>query len=546
MSRHASIRQPRRLLLVRAPAAALVLALALLAHGCARERPADAARAAGILLLGNGPEPQALDFHLTTGASELAIQMALYEGLVAPHPATLEPLPAAAESWTRSEDGRVWRFAIRAAARWSDGAPVTAADFVAAWERALKPATGAPYAYMLHVLDGAEAFNRTGGGDFAAVGARALDDGRLEVRLARPVPHFLSLLLHPVWYPVPAHVLAEGPDARRDGVWTRPGSFVGNGPFVLAEWRVRQYVAAERNPLYWDSATVRLAGIRFAALDEPGAEERAFLAGQLHVTNALPPARVPAWRGDPALRIDPYLGTYYILPNARRGVLAEPRVRRALSLAVDRHALVDNLLGAGQRPAAVFVPDNMPGYRSPGGILHDPERARELLAEAGFPGGRGFPVLEYLFNSSESHRQIAEALQAMWRAELGVDIQLVNQEWRTYLQRRESGDFQLARAVWIGDYLEPSTFLDLWTSDSGNNWTGWASAAYDAHMEAAHSSADAARRMDAYRAAEAILLEQQAVIPLYHYVTVYLKDPALRGWEPNLLNWHPVKHLYFE
>jgi oligopeptide transport system substrate-binding protein len=517
------------------------------AAGCTRQPPVDAAREAGILLLGNGPEPQALDFHLTTGSSELALQMALYEGLVAPHPATLEPLPAVAESWIQSEDGLTWRFTLRDSARWSDGSPVVAADFAAAWQRVLDPALGAPYAYMLHVLAGAEAYNRGAGGDFARVGVRVLEDGRLEARLARPVPHFLSLLCHPVWFPVPAHLVRSSGRHERAGAWTLPESFVGNGPFLLEEWRPREYIDTVANPLYWDSASVRLAGIRFFAIDEPAAEERAFMAGQLHLTNALPPARVADWRSraDPALRIDPYLGTYYILPNVRSGPLADARVRRALSLAIDRRALVDNLLGAGQRPAAAFVPDNTPGYRSPGGELHDPARARALLAEAGFAGGRGFPRIEYLFNSSESHRQIAEALQAMWRSELGIEVQLVNQEWRTYLQRRESGDFELARAVWIGDYLEPSTFLDLWTSDSGNNWAGWVSAGYDAHMDAAHGSGDMARRMESYRHAESILLAEQAVIPLYHYVTVYLKDPAVRGWEPNLLNWHPLKHVYF-
>lgn len=528
--------------------ATLLAILGVCLAGCGRARPADTAREAGILLMGNGPEPQALDPHVTTGTAALSIQMAVFEGLVAPHPQTLEPLPAVAESWTRSADGLVYRFRIRESARWSDGEPVTAADFRAAWQRALDPVQATPYAYMLHVIDGAGAYNRSGKGDFASVGVRAVEDRLLEVRLERPVPYFLSLLMHPVWYPIPSHAAGSADGPERVGAWTRARTFVGNGPFVVTEWLPNQYVAVSPNPAYWDAGAVRLKGIRFYAIDEPGAEERAFLSGQLHVTDALPPARVPAYRGngDPVLRIDPYLGTYYILPNVRNGVLADPRIRRALSLAIDREAVVENLLGAGQRPADGFVPDNMPGYQPPTGIGHDPQEARALLDEAGFPGGEGFPVLEYLFNSSESHRRIAEALQAMWRNELGIDIRLVNQEWRTYLQRRASGDFTLARAVWIGDYPEPSTFLDLWTSDSGNNWAGWANAAYDALMESAHATAEPETRMDLYAKAEAVLMREQGVIPLYHYVTVYLKDPALRGWHGNLLDWHPVKELYFE
>lgn len=528
--------------------AALLLLLFL--SGCARERPVDAARQAGILLLGNGPEPQALDPHVTTGTSALSIQMALYEGLVSPHPKTLEPLPAVAESWSRSEDGLRYRFHLRPTARWSDGRPVRAEDFVAAWRRALDPERAMPYAYMLYVLRGAETWHREGPGNPSELGVSAPEPSLLEVELEHPVPHFLSLLLHPSWFPIPSHILEAAGDADRErvGSWTRTDGFVGNGPFVLDAWRPNEFIATSANPHYWDASSVGLKGIRFHAIDEPGAEERAFMAGQLHVTDALPPARVAAWQRQqsPALRIDPYLGTYYILPNVREGVLADPRVRRALSLSIDRRALTGNLLRAGQEPAAGFVPPSMPGYTSPGTLVHDPERARGLLAEAGFPGGEGFPELEYLFNSSESHRQIGEALQAMWRKELGIAVTLVNQEWRTYLQRRASGDFDLARAVWIGDYVEPSTFLDLWVTGGGNNWAGWSHEAYDRYIRIARRSTDPQERLQAYTSAEKVLLAEQAIIPLYHYVTAYLKDPALKGWSANLLDWHPYKYLRFE
>lgn len=519
--------------------------LMALPGGCSRERPVDEAARKGLLLVGNGPEPQALDPHVTTGLPELAIQMSLYEGLVSPHPGTLEPLPAVAETWTRSPDGLTYAFSIRGNAQWSDGTPVTAGDFVTAWRRALSPARGTPYAQMLYVIEGAEAFNRGESDRFSEVGARELAPDRLEVRLARPVPHFLSLLLHPVWYPVPSHLVPTGGESGRVGVWTTPERFVGNGPFVLKEWLPAQYVEVGKNPLYWDSATVSLEGIRYYSIDEPGAEERAFQSGQLHVTDALPPSRVAAYQGEQSdvLRIDPILGTYYILPNVRTGVLSDARVRKALSLAIDREAIAGKLLGAGQLPATGFVPPNMPGYDGVKTGGHDPARARELLAEAGYPGGEGFPELEYLLNSSESHRKIAEALQGMWQKELGITIRLVNQEWRTYLQRRASADFELARASWMGDYAEPSTFLDLWTADSGNNWAGWVNAEYDALMDAARESGDTAERMKLYQAAERVLLREQAIIPLYHYVTVYLKDPALKGWTSNILDWHPVKHL---
>ena len=524
----------------------VILAGIVLFAGCSRSRPAALAKRQGILLLGNGPEPQALDPHVTTGTAELNIQMALYEGLVSPHPETLQPVPGVALEVF--EDSLVYRFQLREDALWSDGEPVTAMDFVNAWQRVLNPSLGAPYASMLFLLKGAESYNKGESTDFSTVGVKALDAQNLEVTLENPVGYFLPALLHPVWYPIPSHRLRYGASSDRVGEWTRVEAFVGNGPFVLTEWRPNQYVEARRNELYWDVATVALEGVRFFAIDEPGAEERAFLAGQLHITDSLPPARVAAYADNIAtdLRIDPYLGTYYILPNLREGVLSDPKIRRALALSIDREAITGQLLGAGQRPAGGFVPDNMPGYNSHIPVEYDPETARQLLAGAGFPGGKGFPKLEYLFNSSESHRKIAEALQGMWKKELNIDIILVNQEWRTYLQRRASGDFQLARAVWIGDYLEPSTFLNLWTSGDPNNWAGFSSIPYDTLVETARTTADYEQRMRRYAEAERYMISEQAVIPLYHYVTVYLKDASVTGWHSNLLDWHPLKYVGFE
>ncbi|MEX0322372.1 MAG: peptide ABC transporter substrate-binding protein [Puniceicoccaceae bacterium] len=526
----------------------VLTALTLLLAGCTGERQVARATRDGILLLGNGPEPQSLDPHVTTGTAELNIQMALFEGLVTPHPESLDPIPGVATSWEVGEDAKRFTFKLRKDAAWTDGTPVTAKDFVAAWERALNPLQATPYASMLHVLAGAEAYNKGETSDFSTVGVNALADDLLEVRLARPVPFFLSLILHPVWSPVPSHLLEQQDRSDRSGAWTLPGTFIGNGPFVLKEWLPSQYVEVARNELYWEADSVFLEGVRFVAIDEPAAEERAFLSGQLHLTDALPPARVAAYKeqNSPELRIDSYLGTYYILANLREGVLADAKVRRALAMAIDRKAITEKLLGAGQRAAGGFVPDNMPGYAAHIPVEYDPIVARNLLSDAGFDGGKGFPKLEYLFNSSESHRKIAEALQAMWKENLGIEITLTNQEMRTYLQRRASGDFQLARAVWIGDYIEPSTFLDLWTSDNSNNWAGWASPSYDALMESARETMNPGQRMRRYTLAERYLIAEQVVIPLYHYVTVYLKDPVVQGWYPNLLDWHPLKSVYFE
>lgn len=528
--------------------AAGLLALTLLLTGCERGRPVDVAREAGILLLGNGPEPESLDPHRSTSLSALNVQMALFEGLVAPHPETLEPEPAVAERWEVSGDGLVYRFFLRPEARWSDGVAVTADDFVAAWMRVLDPGEGSRHASMLYAVKGAEEYHRAPGGAVPRPAIRAIRPDLLEVALRQPTPYFLHQLTHPVCYPIPLHRPGVYPFTEASVSWGPEVPFVGNGPFILRQWVPGQRIEVEASPTYWDAGRVRLRAVHFAVIDEPGAEERAFLAGQLHVTDALPPSRVRYYResAHPAFRSDPFLATYYILPNHRRGPLADPRVRAALSLAIDRAALVEHLLGGGERVADRFVPDTMPGYRGPGRDGRtEPARARELLAAAGFPGGRGFPVLRYLYNSSESHRRIAEALQSMWQTQLQISVELVNQEWRTYLQSRESGDFDLARAVWVADYPEPSTFLHLWESAHPNNWVGWASDRYDALMREAGVVADVAERMALYRQAEALLTEEHVILPLYFYRTHYLKDPTLQGWHPTPLDWHPFKYLHF-
>lgn len=516
--------------------------------GCGRPLAVERAAEEGILLLGNGPDPQSLDPHITTGTSELNIHMALFEGLVSPDPKTLEPVPAVAESWQISEDGRSYTFQLRSDARWSDGSPVTAEDFVFSWTRMLSPDLAAPNAWMLYVIKGAEAYNR-GEAASASLGLSARGPHTLELELESATPYLLSMLMHPAWYPVHRPTVERwGNIHDRGNPWAESGRHVGNGPFRLREWRANVWIDTGANPYYWDRANVTLNGIRFMVFEEPGAQERAFLGGQLHVSSTVPPARISWWKRERSeeIHLDPYLGTYYILLNHRHPQLADLRVRKALSLAVDRRALVENLLGAGEIAAHSFVPDSMPNYEAPRMSGFDPERARQLLAEAGYPNGNGFPRIQYLYNTSENHRRIAEALQAMWQEHLGISIELYNQEWRVYLDRRERGDYALARAVWIGDYLDPDTFLSLWSTGSGRVWSAWENSHYDNILREANQEQNTTRRMRLLADAEQILLQEQAVIPLYFYVSSSLKRPEVKGWYPTLLNWHPYKYLYFD
>lgn len=484
---HEAITPPRR----RRPVFAGLLAcvLAVLCSSCwNRETAVQRGNREQVLHRGIGPELSDLDPHLATGTSEYSVLSALLEGLVREDPVDLHPVPGVAERWEISPDGLVYTFHLRAAARWSNGEPVTAADFIASFRRILTPALGADYATMLYPVLNAEAFHRNRLADFNQVGFAALDQRTLRITLGYPTPYFLSLLNNPAWMPVPLATIARyGPADRRGNPWARPGRFVGNGPFNLKAWRPNQVIIVEKSPTYWDAARVRLHAIHFYPIDSLDAEERAFRAGQLHITEALPPARIDTYRlSQPGLlRIDPYLGTYFYRFNINRPCLNEPRVRRALAMAVDRRAIVEHILRGGQRPAQAFTPPGMGGYVPPAGIPTDFEGARRLLAEAGYPGGRGLPPFELLFNSSESHQLIAEAVQEMWRRELGVDVHLVNEELKSTQDARRTGNYQILRSVWIADYADPASFLGVWTSTSGNNFTGWSSADYDRLMDAA-------------------------------------------------------------
>jgi oligopeptide transport system substrate-binding protein len=348
---------------------------------------------------------------------------------------------------------------------------------------------------------------------------------------------------------VPVETIARhGPVAQRGNPWTRPANIVTNGPFRLTEWRQNQVIAVDKFPGYWDSATVRLNGIRFYPLDSVDAEERAFRAGQLHVTEYAPISKIDSYRQNSPhlLRLDPYLATYFFRLNTRRPPLNDVRVRRALALAIDREAIVTRLLRGGQRPAHALTPPGTAGYTARARVPSDPAEARRLLAEAGFPGGRGLPPIDLLFNTSENHRAVAEAVQEMWRRELGLEIRLANQELKVTHAARRAGDYQILRGDWIGDYLDPATFLDIFRGDSGNNYTGWAQPEYDAALFAAARTADPAARAELLQRAESILLEGVPFIPVYHYTHVFLLHPAVKGWHSNLLDHHPYKHVWLE
>lgn len=534
----------------RFPRGTLVLALAGLAGGsCGKHETAvQSGNREQVLHRSLGYEVTDLDPQLVTGIAEGDVLRALFEGLVSEDPVDLHPVPGVAERWDISPDGLTYTFFLRAA-KWSDGTPITAADFVSSYRRMLTPALGAEYANLFYVLQGAEAFHKGTLKNFSEVGVTAVNARTLRLTLEHPAPYFLALLTHWAWVPVPlATIEKTGAADQRANPWTRPDHMVSNGPFTLKKWRPNQSIVVEKSPTYWDAAQVRLAAIHFYPIDSLDAEERAFRSGQLHVTDALPAGKIDAYRRDAPqlLRIDPYLDTYFYRFNLARPFLNDARIRRALALSVDRDAIVEKILRGGQRAAHAFTPPGTAGYTSTASIPTDFATARALLKEAGYEGGKGLPQLELLYNNSENHRLIAEAIQEMWRRELGVEVRLVNQENKAVLAARRAGDFQILRSNWIGDYLDPAAFLEIFRSDSGNNYTGWANPDYDAALFAAARTSDPSARLALFQKAEALLLEAAPIIPIYHYTHVFLLQPSVKGWHPTLLDHHSYKHVWLE
>ncbi len=534
------------------PKVILSLASLVLAFGwCActkRQTNVERGIERGLLYIGIGAEPAALDPHLTTGLTEYSVMLALLEGLTTLHPETMAVEPGVAQSWEVSHDGKRYTFHFDPEARWSNGEAVTPQDFIFSFKRILSPALGAPYAYMLYPMRGAEAFHRGQSTDFSSVGVSAPDAHTLVIELESPTPYFLSMLSHNTWWPVhPPTILKHGAITDRISKWTKPGNFVGNGPFQLERWRLNNGIDVVRNPHYRARGELGLNGIHFLPIAVQS-EERAFRAGHLHITSSVPIHRIDWYRENQPerLRFDTALGVYYYMLNTERGPLADARVRQALAYSINRGDLTTHILRAGQKPAYHFTPPNTGGYEARVRLPYDPDLARKKLAEAGYPDGKDFPKLQLLFNTSESHRTLAVAIQQIWKKELGIEIELHNQEWKAYLATRQSGDFDILRAAWYGDYDDPNTFLSLGESDNGNNHTNWHNPQYDALIESAAKETDPAARMELFQQAEAILIDALPVIPIYFYVTSRLIHPAVKGWHPSLLDNHPYQAIQLE
>ena len=382
------------------------------------------------------------------------------------------------------------------------------------------------------------------------VGVRALDPLTLEVQLEDPVPYFLNLVAYHTFKPVPRHVVhALEQQGLNTDLWTRPENIVSNGPYVLTSWHFKHYFTYAKNPRYWDAAHVRIARVKVFEVESVNTALNLYRDGDLDWIGAntpLPSEFLSFLQRYKDTHRDPMLSVYFYWVNTQEPPLDDVRVRRALSLAIDRNALVQYIARGGQIPTAELVPDGLAGYRALHRPLYDPNEARALLAQAGY-GAKPLPPVTLIYNTSEGHKQVAEAVQEMWHKVLGIDVQIENQEWKVFLKNVELHNFSLARMGWVGDYPDPTTFLhDVLSQHAGNNLSGWHDPAYEALLTRANRTVDKAARLELLRQAESVAMDAQPMIPLYVYTRSYVRKPYVRGFWPNYQDRHSIKYMWID
>jgi oligopeptide transport system substrate-binding protein len=510
----------------------------------------------------NGAEPELLDPLKSTAQATGRVLYALLEGLTA-FDVEGKPQPGVAEKWEISPDGLHYTFHLRHNAKWSNGDPVTAHDFVYSWRRTLLPENAGEYSYQLYYIRGAKAFNEGKIKDFNEVGVRVPDDYTIEITLENPTPFFLDLCAFATLLPVHRSTVEKYPD------WSSNGDhYVGNGAFTLKEWRLLDRVRLVKNPKYWNADAIKLQSIDVLPASRPNTAFNFYVTGvaDLMMDKGLAPTELlDELKKRPDFHAAPFLGNYFIRFNCsadrklsgKPNPFADPRVRRAFSLVVNRKLLTEKITRAGEVPAWSFVPPGAgEGYQPPEPAdskakegLPEIQEARRLLADAGYPEGKGFPLFYYLFGStSDLDQNIAVELQGMFKQALGVNMMLQRQEWTVYLKSQSSMEYDLCRSSWVGDYNDPNTFLDMFVTDGGNNRTGWSKKEYDGLIADAAREVNLAKRYEIFRRAEKMLVSEQAPIcPLYYYVGIqFYNGTKLGGIEPNLLDEHPLKALYWK
>ena len=513
-------------------------------------------------------EPQTMDPTLNTTSDGSNMANHLFEGLMkwedsgaevngsdgTAHSAQLAPGQAESYEKTENEDGTVtYTFKLRDGIKWSDGKDVTAGDFEYAWKRLVDPATAADYSYMLDCVVNANEII-AGEKDASELAVKAVDDKTFEVTLVNDLPYFEELCAFPAMMPVRQDVIEKAGDN-----WTFDVStYISNGAYKMKEWTHNSQIVVEKNENYYDYEKLGPETITFKLMDNQNAMLSGFNSGELDFIEDVPQAEIANLIASGDMKIVDYIGTYYVCFQTQKAPFDDPRVRKAFSLAIDRTYIVNQVTQSGQVEAGGFVPAGVydaegatgDDFRTVGGDYYKPtdadyeancEEARALLAEAGYENGEGFPVVEYLYNTSDAHKAVAEALQYMWEEELGVKVTLNNQEWAAFLQTRKDGDYSIARNGWIADYNDPISFLDMWMTGGGNNDAQYSNEEYDSLIKEAKTTTDVKERMELlHKAEDKIIGEDNALAPLYFYTQKYMLADGIEG-----LYYCPLGYFFF-
>ena len=533
----------RAFVFFQALSAALLSICILTTPACRRSLPpAD-------LVIINGQDPESLDPAIITGLEDYRAAPALFEGLTRSDPETARAIPGLAESWDVSPDGLRYRFHLRSGLRWSTGGPLTANDVVYSWIRLLDPSTAADYAAQLFCLKNAEDFSLGKIKDPKQVGVHALDASTVLVELHQPVVYFLDLCASPTLAVVPQLAIEAHGDR-----WLTTLPVPCSGPYSLEVWRLNDRIRFRRNPNYWDDMHTRNGCVDLLPVSSPTTALNLYESGAADIIwdkDMVPAELLPALRVRKDYHHFNYIGAYFIRFNVTRKPFGDPRVRRALALAIDKGRIVDRVVRGGEPAAGGLVPPGVANHLPPETLPHDLEAARRLLSEAGFPGGRGFPRCSYLFDSAAGgganvHGKIAVELQEMWKRELGIDLELRQMEKKVYLAAQSALDYDLARSSWVGDYNDPSTFLDLFLANNGNNRTGWSHPKYEALLSAAAAEPNAQKRAALLRDAETLLVRDEVpIIPLYSYLGFQFYNPdRIAGIYGNILGMNPIRVIH--
>jgi oligopeptide transport system substrate-binding protein len=515
-----------------------LISACVLLSGCSRrEPPAD-------LTIVNSAEPESLDPAIIVAQADMRVVQGLFEGLTRLEPVKSRAVPGLAERWEISPDGKTYTFHLRTNLVWSTGEPITADDVVYSWIRALDPQTASRYAGQLYYIKNAEDFNIGKIKDSSQVGVKALDPLTVQVELAAPTAFFLDLCAFPTLAVVPRQAIEKYGDH-----WLSHKPVPTSGAYELDSWRLNDKIRLVKNPLYWDAANTQSSIIDFLPVGSPNTALNLYERGQVDVVwdkGLIPSELLDVLLKRPDFHTFSYLGTYFIRFNITHKPFDDPRVRQALALAVDKELIVKKITRAGEIVTSDLVPEGTQNYTSPEGLGYNVELARKLLAEAGYPGGKGFPHFEYLFDSTgKAHEGIAVELQQMWRDALGIQMDLREVETQVFWGMQSRMDYDLSRSSWIGDYNDANTFLGMFVTGDGNNETGWSNPRYDELVHTANETTDLKKREQLFQQAESLLVHDDVpIIPLYIYVGVnYFDTNKVQGIWENVLDDHPLRAI---